>query len=168
MPQGHCQIAGGMVSGGKSGIATTGKRKMAVDVQHLSTMISHAVAPAFLLGAVAALAAILITRMTAITNRIRNLHQIADDDAARLWLKADIGRLKRREVLLNNSLFLAVTGGICLTFLLVLGFIVAFLGYDHEPGAGVLFIVAMSLLLGSLFRFLQDIKIALSEHDHHH
>ena len=142
--------------------------EISVNAEQLSTMISHAVAPAFLLGAVAALVSILITRMTGVTDRIRNLNQIADDDSARGWLKADIARLERREVLLNHALFLGVTGGICITILLLVGFVFAFLGYRHEPGAGALFIVALCLLVGSLFRFLQDVSISLSTHDHHH
>ena len=142
--------------------------EISFNVEQLSTIISHAVAPAFLLGAVAALVSILITRMTAITDRIRDLNQIADDDTARIWLRADIARLKRREKLLNQALQLAVASGICITFLLFVGFVFAFLGYRHEPGAGVLFIVALCLLGGALFRFLQDVRISLSEHDHHH
>lgn len=35
----------------------------------------------------------------------------------------------------------------------------------HEPGASALFILALCLLVGSLVRFLQDIRISLSEHD---
>ncbi|MBZ9655051.1 DUF2721 domain-containing protein [Phyllobacterium lublinensis] len=131
-------------------------------------MIAHAVAPAFLLASIAALVSILINRMAGVTDRIRAINQIADDDPGRAWLKADIARLKRREALLNQSLQLAVTGAIGIVVLLLFGFIVALLGYRHEFGAGVLFIVSLCLLVGSLFRFLQDIKISLSEHDHHH
>ena len=138
-----------------------------INADQLSTVISHALAPSFLLTAVAALVSILIARMTRITDRLRNLNQIADDDAARVWLKADIARLKRREFLLNQSLHLVVTSGIVITVLLLFGFVVSLLGYRHEPGAGVLFVVALALLMGSLLRFLQDIRIALSEHDHH-
>jgi hypothetical protein len=136
------------------------------NVEQLSNIISHAVAPAFLLGAV--LASILMTRMTGITDRIRSLNQIADGDSDRVRLKSDIPRLKRREKLLNDAMHLAVAAGICIIILLLFGFVIAFLGYHHEPGAGVLFIVALCLLGGSLFRFLQDIRISLSEHDHHH
>jgi Protein of unknown function (DUF2721) len=139
-----------------------------MNVEQLSTIISHAVAPAFLLGAVAALVSILVTRMTAITDRIRNLNQITDDDTARIWLKADIARLKRREKLLNHALQLAVACGLCITFLLFVGFVFGFLGYRHEPGAAVLFIVALCLLGGSLIRFLQDVRISLSEPNDHH
>ncbi len=138
-----------------------------ITLEQLSTMISHAVAPAFLLGAIAALVSILTTRMTEITDRIRTLNQIADDDTARKWLKDDIARLKRRKILLNQALHLAVAGGICIAILLLAGFLAAFLGYRHEPGAGALFIVALGLLAGSLVRFLQDIRISLSEHDDH-
>ncbi len=141
---------------------------MPVNVEQLSTMISHAVAPAFLLAAIAALVSILINRLAGVTDRIRALNQIADDDATRAWLKADIARLKRREILLNQSLQLAIIGATGIAILLLFGFVVAFLGYRHEPGAGVLFIVSLCLLVGSLFRFLQDARMSLSEHDHHH
>ena len=102
-------------------------------------MITHAVAPAFLLGAVAAFVSILFARMTAITDRIRDLNRIDDNDAARKWLKEDVARLKRRLVLLNQSLFLTVTAGIGITILLLVGFVVSLLGYRHEMGAGALF-----------------------------
>jgi hypothetical protein len=142
--------------------------EISANVEQLSTMISHAVAPAFLLASIAAFVSILINRMTGITDRIRNLNQIADDDTARVWLRADVARLKRREILLNQSLQMAVIGGIGITVLLLVGFVIAFLGYRHEPGAAVLFIGSLCFLVVALFRFLQDVRIALSELDHHH
>ena len=137
------------------------------DPDQLSTMIAHAVAPAFLLGAVAAFVSILFARMTAITERIRDLNRIADNDEARKWLKEDVARLKRRLVLLNQSLYLTLTAGIGITILLLVGFVVTLFGYRHEVGAGALFIVSLCLLVGSLFRFLQDVSISLSDHDHY-
>ena len=142
--------------------------EISANVEQLSTMISHAVAPAFLLASIAAFVSILINRMAGITDRIRNLNQIADDDAARVRLKADVARLKRREILLNQSLQMAVIGGIGITVLLLAGFVITFLGYRHEPGAAVLFIGSLCFLVVALFRFLQDVRIALSELDHHH
>lgn len=136
-------------------------------VDQLSSMIAHAVAPAFLLTAVASLVSVLTIRMHAVVDRIRALNRIADDDAERLWLKDDITRLKRREVLLNQSLALVVMAGIGISLLLVAGFVAAFLGLRHEYGAGVLFIITLILMMGSLVRFLQDIRISLREHDHH-
>lgn len=139
-----------------------------VDSEQLSSMIAHAVAPAFLLGAIAALVSILITRVAGVTDRIRNLNQIPDDDASRRWLRDDIPRLERREKLLTSAIRFAVTGGIVITILLLVGFVFAFLGFRHEPGAGALFILSLCLLTISLFRFLQDIAISISEADHHH
>jgi len=138
-----------------------------IDADQLSSMISHAVAPSFLLTAIAGLVSILIARMTRITDRLRSLNRIAADDVERVWLKSDIERLDRRERLLHQSLHLLLTSGITLTVLLLFGFVVALLGYRHEPGAGVLFIIALILLILALVRFLQDTRLALSEHDHH-
>ncbi|MBD9373606.1 DUF2721 domain-containing protein [Rhizobium sp. ARZ01] len=141
--------------------------ELSFNAEQLSTMISHAVAPAFLLNAVAALAAILIGRLRGVTERIRELNQISDADSARHWLKSDIVRLQRREKLLNSALSLAIVAGIGITALLLIGFLFAFMGFRHEPGAGLLFIVALCFLLASLFRFLQDVRLSLSELDHH-
>ena len=133
----------------------------------LSSMISHAIAPAFLLGAVAAFVSIMIGRMGGIVERIRTLNKIDNADAERAWLKEDIDRLLRREKLLNQALGLAVTAGIATIVLLLVGFVSAFLGLRHEPAAGGLFVVTLLLLAGSLGRFLQEIGISISEHDHH-
>ncbi len=43
------------------------------DVDHLGSVISHATAPAFMLGAVAAFLSILIQRMERISDRLRAL-----------------------------------------------------------------------------------------------
>ena len=47
------------------------------DIDHLGSVISHATAPAFMLGAVAAFLSILIQRMERLSDRIRALR--ADD-----------------------------------------------------------------------------------------
>ena len=64
------------------------------DLSQLSQVISHATAPAFLLGAVAGFVSILITRMNGIIDRIRSLNSIADDNTTRARLKSDIPRLE--------------------------------------------------------------------------
>ena len=75
-----------------------------MDLDHLSQVISHATAPAFMLGAVAGFVSILITRMDGVIDRIRSLSTIADDDRPRARLKADIPRLKHRVHLLNQAI----------------------------------------------------------------
>ena len=137
------------------------------DVDQLAQIMSHATAPAFILGAVAGFISILIGRMETIVGRIRSLNEIADDDAARAQLKSDIPRLKRRAKLLNSAIRSALGSGICTSLLLVVAFVSAFFGLRHEYGVGLLFVVAVVLLGTSLFRFTQEVRIGLSEADHY-
>jgi hypothetical protein len=136
-----------------------------VDLDHLSQVILHATAPAFLLGAVAGFVSILIARMDGIIARIRSLNTIADDDSPRAPLKADIPRLRHRAQLMNQAIYLAIGSGICTTLLVILGFASAFMGVRHEPLVGVLFVIALGLLGAALFTFAREVRIALNEFD---
>jgi len=138
---------------------------MSVEADQLSTMINHAVAPAFMLNGVAAMVAVLVNRISGVTERIRNLREIDEGDVARASLKRGIGELRRRERLLNSALHLAILSGVGVTLLLLFGFVVAFLGYRHEPGAAVLFVAALCFLAGALIRLLQDVRLSQGEHD---
>jgi hypothetical protein len=138
---------------------------MSVDPDQLATMINQAVAPAFMLNGVAALVAVLVNRISGVTQRIRSLREIDENDRARVWLKTEIRELRKRELLLNSGLHMAVLAGIGVTFLLLFGFVVAFMGYRHEPGAAVVFIAALCFLAASFVRLLQDIRLSQSEHD---
>ena len=137
------------------------------DVDQLAQIMSHATAPAFILGAVAGFISILIARMEIIVGRIRSLNEIADEDAARAQLKSDIPRLKRRAKLLISAIRSALGSGICTSLLLVVAFVSAFFRLRHEYGVGLLFVVAVVLLGASLFRFAQEVRIGLSEADHY-
>jgi hypothetical protein len=137
------------------------------DSGQLAQVMSQSAAPAFVLGAVAAFIAVLLSRMTVVLDRIRSLNEIADDDTARAHLKSDIPRLRQRANLLNSAVYLALISGICTSLLLVVGFASAFFSLRHEYGAGILFALAIALLGGSLFRFAQEVRIGLSEFDHY-
>ena len=136
------------------------------DAAQLSQIMSHATAPAFVLGAVAGFISILMTRLATIVDRIRSLNGIPPD-ADRANLKSDIPRLKRRANLLNNAMRFALASGICTALLLVVGFACAFVGLQHEYGVGLLFVLAIALLGTSLFRFAQEVSMGLSEFDHY-
>jgi cytochrome c biogenesis protein CcdA len=137
------------------------------EVDQLAQIMSHATAPAFILGAVAGFISILIARMETIVGRTRGLNEIADDDAARAQLKSDIPRLKRRAKLLISAIRFALGSGICTSLLLVVAFVSAFFRLRHEYGVGLLFVVAVVLLGASLFRFTQEVRIGLNEADHY-
>jgi Protein of unknown function (DUF2721) len=138
-----------------------------MNLDQLSQVISHATAPAFLLGAVAGFVSILITRMNGIIDRIRSLNMIADDDSPRARLKTDLPRLRHRAQLMNQAVYLAIGSGISTTVLVILAFASAFVGMRHEPLAGLLFGVALGLLGAALVAFAREVRIALNEFDHY-
>lgn len=134
---------------------------------HLAQILSHVIAPSFLLGAVASFVSILFTRMTHILDRLRSLNAIPDAGHARSPLKADIPRLARRARLMNRAIFLAVCSGIVATVLIVLAFASAYVGIQHIWGAAILFMISLMLLGAALVVFAVEIRIALTDYDHH-
>ena len=133
----------------------------------LSQVIAQATAPAFLLGAVSGFVSVLMGRMNGVIDRIRIVNAISPDDAARAGLKADLPRLIRRAALLNRAIYLAVGSAICTTVLLLIAFVIAFLGFRHEVGAGLMFVMALALLGASLMALAREVRIALNEYEHH-
>ncbi|MFL5338090.1 MAG: DUF2721 domain-containing protein [Geminicoccaceae bacterium] len=139
----------------------------AAQTDQLSQVIAHATAPSFLLGAVSGFVAVLMGRMNGIIDRIRTLNAIADGDQARSYLKADLPRLKRRAKLMNDAIYLAVGSAICTTLLVILAFATALLGSRHEPGAAVMFILALGLMGAALVTLAREVRIALTDYDHY-
>jgi uncharacterized protein DUF2721 len=136
-------------------------------VTQLSHVIAQVTAPAFLLGAVAAFISVLISRMNRIIDRSQALNGIADDDAAKAHLKADIPRLKRRAALLNNAIFFSAISAIVTTLLVIVAFVSAFYGIAHEYGVAGLFVVALGFFATSLINLAREARIALHDLDHH-
>jgi len=136
-------------------------------VSQLSQVISQAAAPAFLLGALAAFIAVLISRFNRIVDRTIVLNAIADNDAAKSRLKADLPRLMRRAAVINRAIFWAVIGSITITLMVIVTFVSAFFQIQHERGVAVLFIISLGAFVVSLVDFAREVRIALSEFDHH-
>ncbi len=135
------------------------------DPQRLSQIFSNALAPTFFLGAVAAFVSLMSSRLSAVIERVRTLNAITDEDQARVHLKVDLERLRRRARLLNSGILAALRGGVCATLLLAIMFITGFVGLKHAYGAGLLFIIATGFLGFALVRFAQEARISLAEHD---
>jgi hypothetical protein len=136
-------------------------------VSQLSHVISQAAAPAFLLGALAAFIAVLIARLNRIVDRTVVLNGIANDDAVRYRLKADLPRLMRRAAMMNRAIFWAVVASISLTILVIVAFVTAFFQLPHERGVALFFMISLGAFTVSLVDFAREIRIALSEFDHH-
>lgn len=135
------------------------------DTDRLAKMFAAATAPTFFLGAVAAFAALLTTRMRDIIDRIRILNAISDADLERAHLKDDLARLLRRANLLKDALVAVLVAGVCATMLLAILFATEFIGFKYAYGAGLLFLVATALLGFALFKFAREARISLDEAD---
>ena len=136
-------------------------------VTQLSHVIAQAIAPAFILAALAGFIGVLITRLNRIVDRTIALNAIADDDAVKSRLKADLPRLMRRAAMINRAVFWAVIASISITLLVIVAFISAFFQIEHERGVAILFMLSLAAFVVSLVDFAREVRIALSELDHY-
>jgi hypothetical protein len=136
-------------------------------VTQLSQVITQAIAPAFLLGALAAFISVLILRMNRVVDRSQMLNAIPDKDTARARLKADIPRLRQRSILLNQATLFASMSAIFATLLVMVAFVSAFFNIEHERGIAVLFIITLGFFAAALVNFARETRIALHEFDYY-
>ena len=132
------------------------------DIDHLSMAISHATAPAFMLGAVAGFLSILIARMERIVDRNRYLR--AGDFAGLAPSVRDkiAESFSRRMELLGRAIYLAVLSALVTAALLVAAFLAALAGVSHGGIAAVMFVVALILLMASLAELAREIRLHLA------
>ena len=136
-------------------------------VTQLSQVISQSAAPAFLLGALGAFIAILISRLNRIVDRTMTLNGIPDDDTVRCRLKVDLPRLMQRAAMMNRAIFWAVIASISVTLLVIVAFVTAFFQIQHERGVAIFFTISLGAFAISLVDFAREVRIALSEYDHY-
>jgi hypothetical protein len=136
-------------------------------VSQLSQVISQAVAPAFILGALAAFTSVLVLRMNRVVDRSQALNAIGGDDPAKVHLKSDLPRMKRRAALLNNAILFASVSAIFATLLVMVAFVSAFFGIQHERGIAILFIVTLGFFAAALINLARETRIALHEFDYY-
>ncbi len=137
----------------------------ATDLSRLADAISHAVAPTFLLGATAAFVSLLMGRFNGILDRIRYVNLIDDQDPERGHLRSDLPRLKKRARLINDAILAAVASAACTVALVILSFGSALLGFRHEPGVAIMFVLALILFGASLISLGREVRIALTDYD---
>jgi hypothetical protein len=136
-------------------------------VSELSQVIAQAIAPAFLLGALAAFISVLTLRMNRVVDRSQMLNAIDDADTAKARLKADLPRMRQRAILLNNATLFAALSAIFATFLVMVAFVSAFFNIEHERGIAVLFVITLAFFAAALVNFARETRMALGEFDYH-
>jgi hypothetical protein len=98
--------------------------------EELSQIISQAIAPAFLLGAMAAFISVLIGRLNRIVDHSIALAAKKDNDTSKGHVKAIISILRRRAKLLNRALEYGVVAAIFITLLVIAAFASAAVGFN--------------------------------------
>jgi hypothetical protein len=128
-------------------------------ITQLATVISQATAPAFLLGALAAFIAILISRLNRIIDRGVSSEANVNDLKDKL-------RLKARAELISRAIMWAVASSIATALLLIVAFGIAFFNLPHEYGVGLLFVVALGAFTLSLINLAREVQLAVMDFEH--
>ena len=125
------------------------------NINHLNDAISHATAPAFILGAVASFLAILIGRLERVADKRRALRANPAADPT-----GEIGAsFARRMELLSTAIAFAVLSALCTAGLLIGGFLAALLGVGHGMVMAGMFAIALALLIASLVNLAREMRI---------
>lgn len=136
-------------------------------VEHLSQLISHVLAPAFLLGAVGSFISLLHDRLLAVVARVRELSRGGDADLPEVRRQEIVAVLRRRATLLNVAMFFGALSGLSALVLIIASFGAALVEAHHVWIAAVLFILAAIFLLCALVTFAIDVRMAITAHDRH-
>jgi len=132
------------------------------DIDHLSSAISHATAPAFMLGAVAGFLSILVARLERIVDRNRNLRSASPDAVDPASRDAIAAAFERRMVLLSRAIYFAVLSALVTAALLISAFLAALVGIGHGGIIALMFTGALALLMASLVELTREIRIHMA------
>jgi hypothetical protein len=132
-------------------------------ISHIAQVISQAIAPAFILGAVSGFTSVLVTRLNRIIDRCRSLVAIDQNQGAKAPGGADMLALNARANLIKRALFWAVASALVTILLMIVAFAYAFFDLPHEKGVAILFVVALLLFGAALINFGREIRIAIRD-----
>jgi len=133
-----------------------------VPVTDVAHAIQLSLAPVFLLNGLGVLLAMLTSRLARIVDRARGL-EARFGHAGKEEVR-DIHRLleisRRRGRVMNRAITLGTVAALLVSFVVVLLFAAAFLPFPLGAAIALVFIVAMLALVGALWCFLIEVRIA--------
>jgi|SRR5215467_9831011 len=124
--------------------------------------IQLAIAPVFLLSGVAALLAVMATRLARVIDRARSFETNWSrlDAKARAAVRVEISILERRRRVCSWSINFCTTAALLVCLVIVTLFIEEFFQTNLKWLAGALFVAAMAALIGGLGGFLREVHLA--------
>ena len=132
---------------------------LVTDIDHLSQAISHATAPAFMLGAVAAFLSILIARLERVGDKLRALRT---SDASLDPAGVVAASFARRMELLTRAIYFGVLSALLTAALLIAAFIAALVGIGHARFGALMFAAALVLLMAALVELAREMRVYMA------
>ena len=138
-------------------------------ISEIARVIQLAVAPVFLLTAIATLVATLNNRLGRIVDRRRALLERSPEshsaDEANTT-PIELALLSRRVRLIYLAIFSAVLGALFICLVVASAFLAALISYDLSRLVAGLFILSMLALVVTLSLFLREVYLAVSHSTH--
>jgi hypothetical protein len=132
----------------------------------ITRVIQLAVAPVFLLTAIATMINALNVRLGRIVDRRRVVQERADRQSAAGGVGDEIRMLKRRSALVYYAIFCAVLSALLVCMVVAGAFLGALLGVDLARAVAALFIAAMLAMIAALSLFLREVFLAVRSGTH--
>ena len=133
---------------------------LVTDIDHLSVAISHATAPAFMLGAVAGFLSILIARLERVADKMKALRSL---DAAAVDPSGTLAAsFSRRMALLSRAIYLAVLSALVTAGFLIGAFLAALEGVGHARLVATSFALSLGLLIAALIDLTREIRVYMA------
>ncbi|TRZ65929.1 MAG: DUF2721 domain-containing protein [Rhodocyclaceae bacterium] len=138
-------------------------------ISEIARVIQLAVAPVFLLTAIATLVATLNNRLGRIVDRRRALlerpieNRFAEEANT---TRIELALLSRRVRLIYLAIFSAVLGALFICLVVASAFLAALISYDLSRLVAGLFILSMLALVVALSLFLREVYLAVSHSTH--
>ena len=128
----------------------------------IARVIQLAIAPVFLLTAIATIINVLISRLARAVDRRRILEEHMPEYEAEgaALARRELGMLDRRISLVIWAAALAVLSALMTCLLIGVAFVGAFISTDLSRAVAILFVAAVAALTGCLMMFLREISIA--------
>ena len=132
---------------------------LVTDIDQLSQAISHATAPAFMLGAVAGFLSILIARLERVADKSRALRSSDPNPDTTGELAASFAR---RMELLSRAIYFAVLSALLTAALLIGAFLTALVGIGHGQVVATMFVAALALLMTALVELTREMRVYMA------
>ena len=135
-----------------------------LNITEVAHVIQLAIAPVFLLNAVAAIIGVLANRLGRVVDRIRFFEDRTEPfgEAELPRAQAERDRLARRLKLIYFAMTFEVFCALFVGLLIIVAFVDAFVAANYSKIIAALFAMAMMAFIGGLVMFLREIFLAVS------